>query len=312
MTIHEDLGEFHLSYSSLSLSCWRKFEFQKIYPPAPRGKGSLSGDVGKALHEGYQDFKVFGDEDRAIAKMMLAYPIDLNDDPSNYRSLEACYATLQAMIHSDFMDAYKIVQIDCLDGQQRPAIEVPFKIKLKDTYLDAACKYQVCYIGYIDFILFALLKQEYCTVDLKTTRDKRYDPSVKYQFSQQVMPYELVLQHMLGAKIADMENKYMHVYVDVLEPKVSMYNFPQSNDMLEDWVSGLIIDIRQIQEFYKADWWPRNGNSCSAFFGKCSHFDYCSSRNKESIKTYRGQQEKDVVPVKEFLPWIEFELDMSL
>lgn len=312
MTIHEDLGEFHVSYSSLSIGCWRKFEFQKIYPVASRGAGNLSGDVGKALHTGYQDFKVYGDEERAIAKMMMAYPIHLNDDPANYRSLEACYATLQAMIHSDFMDAYEIVQIDCLDGEQRPAIEVPFKIKLKDVYLDEACKYQICYIGYIDFILFELMKRQYCTIDLKTTRDRRYDPSVKYQFSEQVMPYELVLQHMLGAKIADMENKYMHVFVDIIEPKVSMYNFPQSNDMLEDWVSGLITNITQMQQFYKSDWWPRNSSSCSAFFGKCSHFDYCSSRNKEDIIIYRGQLPEDDESPKQFLPWIEFELDMSL
>jgi len=311
MTIYHDLGEFHTSYSSLSIGCWRKFEFQKIYPSAPRGKGNLSGDVGKALHIGYQDYKVHGDVDQAIAKMMIAYPIELNDDPMNYRSLEACYATLQAMINSDFMDEYEIVMINCLDGVQRPAVEVPFKIKLKDVYLDEACKYQICYIGYIDFILFQLMKEQYCTVDLKTTRDKRYDPSIRYQFSDQVMPYELVLQHMLGRKIADMENKYMHVFVDILEPTVSMYNFPQSGDMLEDWVSGLIANIKQIQQFYKMDWWPRNGNNCSAFYGKCTHFDYCTSRDKQTIMNYRGQLD-DEAPLKPFLPWIEFELDMSL
>ena len=125
------ITKLRLSHSSLRTfrSCARKLEFRKFHPTMSKDE-SLAGEVGHALHVGYQHYLVHKDRDAAIFAMLQRYPIHLNSNPSNSRSVEACYPTLNAMIDSGAFLEYEIAEIKCLDGEIRKAIEVPFQINI--------------------------------------------------------------------------------------------------------------------------------------------------------------------------------------
>jgi len=110
VAIEESQKWLRVSYSSLNTLefCERKFEFSKLYPQRDRAFDSFAADVGKCLHAGYQDYLVHKNLDKALWEMSLQYPYQLEWQQKNdFRSLEACVATLIAMTESDcFYDSY--------------------------------------------------------------------------------------------------------------------------------------------------------------------------------------------------------------
>lgn len=309
-----------ISHSSLELfrSCPRKFEFHKFYDHSRRGTG-LAAEVGKALHAGYQTFLTTGSEDDAIAAYMFAYPIELCSDWKNYRSLEAGYATLQALIHSKNADVYEISQVQCTDGQLRPAIEVPFEIKLAGFSLDGQFAqdgtpcFPVSYIGFIDLFLYNKLDNEHSVVDIKSHRQSVKDMSPVYTFDEQCVPYSIVLEHAMGHAITGLDVEYLSAYVDLMEPRVNCFKFHKSKEDVADWLTGIVVDLQMIKNFYRLDWFKRHAKSCLAFNRPCKFFDICATRNAEKIqKIFTTETEElDADTEQEFKPWISVELEVA-
>ncbi len=73
-----------VSYSSLNTahSCWRRFEFHKLYPKLAGGFDDFyAAEVGKALHAGFQDYLIHGDQNLAIWAFMQAFPYEGSPKP---------------------------------------------------------------------------------------------------------------------------------------------------------------------------------------------------------------------------------------
>lgn len=313
-----------ISHSSRGLlhSCARKFEFQKMYEH-PKNDESIAAEAGNALHRGFQHYLVHRDEERAIVEFALNYPLHLCDNPMHDRSLEACYYTLEAMISEASMWQYDLATVNCLDGVVRPAVEVPFEIELVNYSLVDGQQYTVFYTGYIDAIFFDRATGEYVVVDIKTTQRKLNDFNPVYEFSEQCVPYGLVLEYMLGKEIRGFEVKYFSCNIDVLNPDVRMYPYHKSSQDIEDWFRGLLMDLAQLKLFIAMDWFPRNGggSSCLAFNRPCYFFDICRERNKEIIQqiVLNGKEEaKRAVDEavwsksgrEEWKPWVKFKLEV--
>jgi len=309
-------SELQLSHSSRSISCDRKFEFRKLYP---RGHSweSLPGEVGHCLHEAYQVYAITGDIEAALIALMLRYPIHLNDDPANGRSLEACYATFMAMRDNIKLQEYQIATINCIDGVERPAVEVPFKINITDTYLDQDNKQiPISYIGFIDIILFHILTNEYMTMDIKSTRDWAANEDhnsllPKFTFDEQVLPYGLVLEHMLGRIIKGYKVNYLSCFIDIQKPNIVNYPFDKTQLDIQDFLIGLKLDISRYQQSWKAKWFRRTKGSCLDRYGKqCEYFKHCHIRNKKTILNMVFNKDMKLVE-RVHEPWIEFNLDLN-
>lgn len=325
-----DKNHLYISNSSQSLlhACARKFEFQKMYSH-PRRESGLKAELGKALHMGYQDFLIHQDMDKAILAYMLAYPIHLCDSPTDYSSLEAGYYTLMGMIHASDLMEYEVAKIKCLDGNVRPAIEVPFEIILDGYSLDNDKSHTVSYVGYIDAILYNKREQNYVVVDIKTTQWALDDYTPLYQYAQQCVPYGFVLEYMKGEKIDQFEVKYLSCRIDLLNPKITLYPFMKSKEDIEDWFRGLIIDLNLVKMYKQMAWWPRtgNGSGCITFKQKCNFFDICFTRDREIIKQIiedtesEGNADKTKEQIDEALrsktlketfdPWVKFNLEVG-
>jgi len=268
-----NLEQFRYSYSSSMTfdSCARKLEFKKFYPSSARDR-SLPGDVGKALHIGYQSYVVHGDRDRAIFDMQIAYPVDLNSNPTNLWSVEACYPTLNLMMDSGAFLEYEIAEIVCLDGKTRKAVEVPFQIDIKNFSLSDVRHIPVIYVGYIDLILRDRIMNEYLVTDIKTTRNNIIDLTPNYYFDEQCIPYDMILESILGHSLDSLLVKYMSVYVDIDKPKVTPYEFRKSREDIEDWARGLLIDLQKIKMYYNMGWFKRSPKACLAYKRVCEYF----------------------------------------
>lgn len=314
----------YISHSSRGLlsACDRKFEFRKFYD-LPGSDPSLASEMGHALHTGFQHYIVNRDQEAAIMAYMLRYPIQLCHNPMDTRSLEAGYATLMAMMEFVKFDHKEIAMVNCLDGIVRPAVEVPFEIELEGFSLSDEEDYPVSYTGYIDLMVYDTIEKEYETLDIKTTQNyKTVDYSPKYTYSEQCLPYGLVLEYMLGREINGFNTNYFVADIDILEPIMQYHPFHKSRADIEDWYRGLLVDLARIKMFYNMKWWPRSGggHSCMAYNKKCSFFDICELREEDIIKlaiedsNKEKQQDEALVAksdIKEWKPWVKFKLNAA-
>src|SRR3546814_6263995 len=91
-------NNLQISYSSSGTfdSCNRKFEFRKIYPRSKPRTSGFAAEVGKCLHEGFQNFLIHQSEEQEIWALLESFPYELEYYATkNDRSLEACVSTLE-------------------------------------------------------------------------------------------------------------------------------------------------------------------------------------------------------------------------
>lgn len=324
-TLPELKKHLFISHSSQKLlhSCARKFEFRKMFNH-PKRQSSLKAELGKALHRGFQDYLIHKDEEKATFEYMLAYPMHLCDNDNDSSSIQSGYATLQSIIHAVPLQEYEVAEIKCIDGITRPAIEVPFEIILEGYSLSEEENYTVSYTGYIDAILFNKREGTYVVVDVKTTQWKLPDFTPLYQFSEQCVPYGLVLEYMKGTPIDNFQIKYLSCQIDILNPNIQMYPFDKDKTDIEDWFRGLIIDLNLIKMYRSMSWYPRTGggNTCIAFNRKCEFFDICLARDPDIIRQMIEGEIENMTQVEldealysktlrqDWAPWVKFSLEV--
>lgn len=314
------LGQtFFVSYSSLSLleGCPRKFEFNKMHLQIDRTENHAPG-VGTALHRAFQHYVVHKDEDAALMQLMLAYPFELeHEDTYGERSLEAAFATFMALKDSWDWGGYEIVEINCLDGVRRPAIEVPFQIDFAGFSLDGEFnsdgtpRIPVAYRGFIDFFFYKKLADRFRAVDLKTHRRKLKDLTAVWAFDDQVLPYGLVLEHTLGREIAAFDVEYLAAYVDLQTPKVVPYEFTKSRADVEDWFTKTMMQLNMLQQFVRNQWFPRQSHACTSWNRTCQHFEVCQSRDPDIVAAYMNHVAAADQKPMEFVPWIQLTLETA-
>ena len=307
----EGLSLSHSSRETLA-SCARKLEFRKFFRHSKR-TDSEAGDIGKCLHVGVQSYLKTRDEKEAAASLLLSYPIKYHLKPMQARSLEACYSTLQAAINHQDLGRYQLAFIN-FDGEERPAVEVPFLIHINQS-LSKYCPNEptiaITYRGFVDAIFYDALTDSYIVLDIKTTRSNRADYTCMYKFSDQCLPYAMILERILGKPVKRLEILYYVLYIDALEPRALFYEFTKTEQDIQDWGRGIALDIRNLQLFYSTRWFPRRGAACSSWNRVCTHFDYCDMRNVEDIEQRLALSNEVETKDIEFNPWFEMNLELA-
>lgn len=312
------VDEVRLSHSTMAtfLDCPRKFEFSKLFQN-PQRRDSLAAQLGTALHEGFQDWLINHDFNRAIFKMMLAYPWEYGESPMKDRSAEGAYATLVEMINQFDADRYELAYINSLDGTPVPCVEVPFQIVFKNFELETfspdgrlSKPIRLTYVGYMDLVLFDKQEDEFLVVDIKSTSDRSEDLTPKYKFSDQCVPYGLVLNQLLNIPINDLKVGYLTAKVNLAAPLVRNYYFYKSAQDLSDWARGIKERLEQLQRFTANAWFPRTPNGCTAFGSTCPYFDMCQDRDAKRTQIQLAYDGEHELP-KPFDPLISVELDLD-
>lgn len=301
------------SMSGLLDSCARKWEFRNLYQHASFEEG-FAAEVGKAMHASFQDWMLNRDEEHAIWILMETYPWHLAIlQKRNTRSCEVCYATLMKLIHMVRFDEYELVQIKCMDGETRPGIEVPFRINITDFSLSDTKHIPAYYRGQVDFILYSRRENNYVVVDLKSTIYDLADYSPMYAYSDQCLPYGLVLERLLGHDLSGgFAVQYIVAKLDLEDPKVLIYTFQKDRADIEDWARGLMVRLNLLKFYANMGWFPRNSHACISFKSKCRYFEPCQSRKHKMVQAHLLNGNTAVVnPYDNFTPWVELNLKLE-
>src|SRR3546814_2555509 len=84
----------------------------------------FAAEVGKCLHEGFQNFLIHQSEEQAIWALLESFPYELEYyETKDDRSLEACVSTLESMMAYGNMEEWELLKIKKPDGEVVPAIE---------------------------------------------------------------------------------------------------------------------------------------------------------------------------------------------
>lgn len=313
-----------ISHSSRSLfekQCMRKFEMRKLFYHAGQKQGNVKSELGKALHEGYQTWLATHDENKAIWAYMQKYPINLCTSISDPSSLEAGFATLERMLASESMFGREIASVNCLDGEIRKAIEVPFEIDFEGFELPGGIT--VSYTGFIDTIMFDKLETDFAVLDIKTTSKKAYDPSKIYTHNEQQVPYGLVLEYMKQGEVEAFECHFFHCVVDVVEPDCQVFKFIKTKEDVNNWFHAMLLTLNKLSTCLQMGWFPRDftGSTCQYGNWPCEYFDVCETKNAGTLQElFLGDFDIDVGFKKDtdevskagrdFKPWIRFGIEV--
>lgn len=321
-------AKIRVSYSSLGTfeSCPRKFEFSKIYPKIARNQeDNYAADVGKALHAGYQEYLTSKSRDSATWEFMRVFPYQGEFMQSNdYRGFDASLNTLDEMMDYIQMDEFRLAQIrrpltpaEIADGLTEapivPAIEVPFEIDFHGIEVLPCERYPFgatfSVIGYIDAIMQNLMTNHFRTVDVKTSRMKLNDSTGKFRFDGQQIPYGIVVEHVAGETVESFEVIYFDCYIDLLEPKISLYKFLKTGLDVQEWGMNKVIQFQQIAQFIGADYFPRTDSGCMFYNNPCRYLDACQSRDRKSLEAWFAMDGQ--VVADDFQPWIVASLNVG-
>ena len=299
-----------LSYSSLNLAdtCLRKFEFNKLYPRRVRDSDAFAADVGTAMHHGYQDYLVNQDLDRAIWMLMKDYPyMGEFEQRFDDRSLESAISTLEEMTHEAGMTEWELMNIKKPDGEVVPAIEVPFALRLKGIVLPDGRGVE--YTGFMDAALRHRGHGAVRTMDIKTHRRAVADATPKYKFDSQQVPYGIVLEHLTGEAVEEFEVLYLDTYLDLVSPRVQLYEFRKDSEDLQEWLINTVMRVQRIQRGMEMDYFPRTDGGCLSWNKPCFFLEVCQTRDKEAITEWLMMGE-DPASDKREEPWIIAEIDV--
>lgn len=307
MAFQYPIKQLVLSHSARSTldRCDRQFEFSKMFGDPQNKQEIFTAGVGKALHEGLQTWLATQDEDKALLAYLKEFPYDTEFEKydNSTRSLEAGIATLHQMFAS-VNDRYELVHIKTqLPGNPiMPAVEVPFAFEI----VGAPLPIPVYFVGFIDLIWRDKVEDRIEVNDIKTHRLSADDLSPRYQFDQQTLPYGIVLEYALGRKIDEFTVSYMSTYIDLLNPKISIYPFTKTQEDIHDWYKGLCQDIARIGKSYGEGWFRRttDGSVCFSFNKPCWYANECSIRDPTIIQRLLNTNIREGLFHDNQLPWI--------
>ena len=307
-----------LSHSSIVhrlRACPRLLELNKLYGHRrAEREESIPTGAGEALHRAWQYWMATNDKVGAAWQLLSNYPMSLQRSHFDYRSVQACYSTFEEMIAHPLTSKYQLAFIRH-EGIDKPAIEVPFRIHFPGVHLYPHEENPVPFVfdGFIDAILFDVVKQRYVVVDIKTTRKDRRDYSTMYMRDTQCLPYAYVLEKALGQPADSISVIYLVAYIDILNPRVLKYEFEKSLEEIQQWAFVLAFEIRQIQQYAAMGFFPKFGEHCDTY-GPCVYNDVCDFTTPQGVRDMLRQQfgDKDenesVLP--DFKPW--FEIDLTI
>lgn len=301
MRIDEETGKpiVELSHSGLATfnSCPKKFAFRKMIVNFNEDRGeSDAASVGTALHEGIQEYMRSRDELRAIEKMVLHHPIQLKDSAKSHEySVEASITTMRHVFYESELPKYELATFS-KNGVEIPATEVAFLVVVELEHLVFHLR------GFIDLVLQTQFGDGFFAVDIKTiTAQSAGHMEAKYKWDWQATSYGIPLNALLGNHPSFRTGIFGVVQSD-RSPSTMFPNYLRTNVDIDDYQHYLVDSCRRIQEYWKADRFPRGPGSCIAFSRVCPYHGVCGPHSLRDMQILVNPSMKEGAPGREFDP----------
>lgn len=306
------------STASSFSSCERYFNYARNFLN-PKGGPSHAADVGTAIHESLQHWLVHKNVDQALMKLMLHYPAETDHlSSAKERNLEAATSTVL-----DAMDAFnsrlpieyedlEVATLRTTDGKTVPCTEVVFEIYIEQNILP---EYDVYIAGAMDMIMFAPFDSTHIVADIKTHRDNKAALiQEKFEFSNQTLPYHLVLSHISGEATTSFDVLYWTCFIDIEKPNTQFITYRKTQRDIEDYLLTFAKLLHRIRANIDTNHWSRSHGSCTNWGRVCRYKDVCrSNKDNEYIQDIilGTEQPYDRYNSIELKPHVELELDLT-
>lgn len=285
-------GHKGLSYSRRGTlhTCARKFQIENSFGLKQRTE-SVTFSFGHAVAAGVQSYFEHGNLQQAVIDCTLLYSMPWDDlgSPSEARGKKNIWYSIHAVenyikqIESLLVGELaplKDWEIARLDGSDKAATEIQFRIELENGYM---------YEGHIDLILRNKLTGEYAILELKTTVFREPHDAM-YSNSDQALSYSIVLDHAVGHQNTSYKVFYL-IYSSSLQQWILKTFTKQAKQRL-DWINNLIRDTEMI-DYYEVSAkdgipYPTNGASCYNFFRPCEYYNVCEMEDESLKLIFRG------------------------
>lgn len=306
------------STASSFSSCERFFHYNRNFLN-PKGGPSHAADVGTAIHEALQHWLVHKNVDQALMQLLLNYPAATDHLPAaKSRDLEAATsAVLDAMeaFNSRLPIEYENLEVATLrtaDEKTVPCTEIVFEIYVEQNILP---EYDVYIAGAMDMIMFTPFDSTYIVADIKTHRDSKASLiQEKFEFSNQTLPYHLVLSHISGEATTSFDVLYWTVFIDIENPDSQFITYRKTQKDIEDYLLTFAKLLHRIRVNIDTNHWSRSHGYCTSWARVCRFKDVCrSNKGNDYIQDLilGSEMPYDRYNSIELKPHVELELDLT-
>lgn len=285
----------------------------------PQGGPSHAADVGTAIHEALQHWLVHNNDDQALFELLMHYPAATDHlNAAKLRNLEAATSTvIDAMeaFRSRLPIEYEDLEVATLrtkTGETVPCTEIVFEIYVEQNILP---EYDVYIAGAMDMIMYAPFDSTYIVADIKTHRDSKASLiQEKFEFSNQTLPYHLVLSHISGEATTRFDVLYWTCYIDIEKPNSQFITYNKTQTDIEDYLVTFVKLLHRIRANIDTNHWSKSFGHCTNWARVCKYKDVCRSTQDNAYKQdliLGDAQPYDRYNSLSLTPHVELELDLT-
>lgn len=289
------------SYSQRSLlhGCPREFQ---IYKSASSGTGNVNTPsagmpnlhfvFGHSVGAGIQTYLLTKNKSAALFAAFLAWDTDLFAEISK-RGKSSFFASLAVEKFINWWKDNSEEQWELAYFGGRPACELTFFLDTENGSYHA---------GHIDAVLRHKVTGRYMVLELKTTAIRNVDEA-QYGNSEQPLGYSLVLDKIVeeekerGAIEATATSSFEVLYLIYSTTNRELVPLPFTKARAEraEWLQDLLLDHTLIATYHKLGFFPKRGDNCWSFGGRCSFYGICDLavyRDPANLKVYNRKTQE--------------------
>lgn len=281
-----------LSHSRLNsfLTCPQAFNYRYMYKNPDWVQDGFAAGIGTAFHVFVQEYLSTKDFNKSLYQALCAYPFHLYEQ--TVWGVKKDYGkTWQMLVRScehfrdlNMQERYEIVQV-----KGKPAVETTFEVEL-GVISGKETDYKFVYEGHIDLILLDNYSHSIYPVDIKTFTDP--DMAIKYEFSDQLVMYSIVVAHMRGLIVSDghikmqeeYDSKYWLAKLSVLDPSFDEKQSIKDETVQTRFFSNLLDSCKRMANYAEMNWWATNRESCYSWKSRCKFANMCGTTASEAEK----------------------------
>lgn len=268
------------SYSQRSVlhECPRKFEILK-----QPGTGSLIGVAnldfifGHSVGAGIQTYLITRNKQASMFACLLAWTTDLDSEiPKKGKSSWAASLAVEKFIiwwESEMASSWELASFN-----GRPATELTFFLDTENGYYHA---------GHIDAVLRHKFSGRYMVLEIKTTSIKNVDEA-QYGNSEQPLGYSLVLDKIVMDLNATNTFEVLYLVYSSTQRALVPLPFTKNRSERMEWLQDLLLDHTTIGTYIKLGYFPKRGDSCWSFGGRCSYYGLCDLKPYKRTDTLKN------------------------
>src|SRR3546814_4617247 len=77
------------------------------------------------------------------------------------------------------------------------------------------------------------------------------------------------MSHVSGVPIDEFEVLYLDCFVDLVEPRTTLYSYHRDSTDIEEWLVNTVLRVERIKRAVEMDYFPRNDNGCLTYNRPC-------------------------------------------